>query len=135
MASKIDNLDSSCFNSTSSRSLKTGRAGKPWVFVHYGETFKVAYGSTFLVKGNIIKNTQFENLDNEFTDDGGNGYIPFLDADAQACRGPLGHPCVKNLILESSPYEFGLKNTVLWAYEVSWRIQALLQESESDEIV
>ncbi|EFP86388.2 hypothetical protein PGT21_029998 [Puccinia graminis f. sp. tritici] len=119
-------MANNCFDSTSGRSPKTGGAGNPWVFVHYynnlhtntiGETFEIASGSTFLAEGNVIKNAHFENPDDQLTNHGGNGFIPFLDADAQACQGPLGRPCVKNLILQSSPYKFDVRTSVLKAFQ------------------
>ncbi|KNF01214.1 hypothetical protein PSTG_05571, partial [Puccinia striiformis f. sp. tritici PST-78] len=73
-------MANNCFNSTSGSSPKTGGAGRPWMFVHYynnlhtnsvGETFEVASGSTFLAKGNIVKNAHFENPNDKFTDHGG----------------------------------------------------------------
>ncbi|WAQ88432.1 hypothetical protein PtA15_9A559 [Puccinia triticina] len=119
-------MANNCFDSTSGRSPKTGGAGSPNVLVHYynnlhtnivGETFEIASGSTFLAEGNVIKSAQFENPGDQVTDRGGNAYIPFLDADAQACQGPLGRPCVKNLIIQSSQYKFGLKKVALQAFQ------------------
>ncbi|PLW22297.1 hypothetical protein PCANC_27121 [Puccinia coronata f. sp. avenae] len=119
-------MANNCFDSTSGRSPKTGGAGNPNVYVHYynnlhtniiGESFEVGSGSTFLAEGNVFKNAKFQDPGDKVTERGGNSYVPFLDADAQACQGALGRPCVKNLMLQSSPYQFGLKKAVLQTFQ------------------
>lgn len=126
-------MANNCFNSTSGRSPKIGGAGNPNVLVHYynnlhtntiGETFEVAQGGKMLAEGNVFQNARFLYPGNKVTESGGNSYVPMSDADAQACQDILGRPCEKNLIVKSSPYQFGLKKMVLKFFQSNPNVRA-----------
>ncbi|PLW16684.1 hypothetical protein PCANC_13342 [Puccinia coronata f. sp. avenae] len=105
-----------CIDSTSGRSPKTGGSGNPKVILHYynnlhtniqGGVFQAGRGSDILAEGNVFKNVKTQNNGDAKTQDGGRTFVPFRDEDSNLCSAVLGRPCVANVMLQSSNYNWG----------------------------
>ncbi|KAA1111803.1 hypothetical protein PGT21_012701 [Puccinia graminis f. sp. tritici] len=115
-----------CFDSTSGRNPKTGGSGNPKVLLHYynnlhtnieGETFQVGQGSNLLAEGNVFKNAKIHNNGDLKTQFGGKSFVPFRPEDSTVCSQAIGRPCVINLSLQSSKYNFALETQALNSFK------------------
>jgi hypothetical protein len=53
------------------------------------------------------------------TQDGGKSYVPFKTKEANQCKSILGRPCISNLMIQSSKYNFSLDAEALATCKVS----------------
>ncbi|KAA1129571.1 hypothetical protein PGTUg99_030176 [Puccinia graminis f. sp. tritici] len=111
-----------CIDFTSGRSPKTGGSGSPKVLLHYynnmhtntiGATFEVGAGSNVLAEGNVFHNVKMQDNSDLTTQDGGKAYVPFKTKEANQCKSILGRPCISNLMIQSSKYNFPLDTQAL----------------------
>jgi hypothetical protein len=84
-----------------------------------GETLQVGSGSNILAEGNVFKNAQIQNNGDLKTQFGGKSFVPFRPEDSTVCSQAIGRPCVINLSLQSSKYNFALEAQALASFKVS----------------
>ena len=70
-------------------------------------------GSNVLAEGNVFKNVKIQNNSDLKTKDGGKSFIPFRNEDSNLCTAALGRPCVSNLMIQSSNYNFAVDTQAL----------------------
>lgn len=90
-----------------------------------GQSVEISVGGKMLAEGNLFKDIQPINPDQTKTEIGGQAYVPFTAAEANACQPSLGRPCVANLETADNakgpvgPFQFGKTLGVLRDFMVN----------------
>jgi hypothetical protein len=85
-----------------------------------GGVFQAGRGSDILAEGNVFKNVKTQNNGDAKTQDGGRTFVPFRNEDSNLCSAVLGRPCVANVMLQSSNYNWGQVTQTVNIFKVSY---------------